>query len=221
MRFNSVPFLARVTPAGGGGGGSLTIVQQPAGVESWGNQAEVTLSAVGLGNGLLAAFRCATAAGTPTITDSAGGSWGAAVHSYAETSSNSTTYYFIRSGVTGNPTWVRANTTGSDEYRLAVIEVSGGTPVLDGTPLGATVPSLTDPWVLNFTTTQANAILMGMAVFSNNTTVANTAPITADSSSAYFGYYRGQFASSGSNSATLDLNDSRTGSYSAIVVKAS
>lgn len=219
MDFGSIPFLARSKPSGGGGGGSLTIVQQPAGVEDWGNQAQVTLSAVGSGNHLLVAVRTATAVGAPTMSDSAGNTWGSPVHSYAETGSNSTTRYYILSGVTGNPTWVRANMGGSDEYRIAAIEVSGSTPVLDGTPLGATYASLTDPWVLNFTTTQDGAILMGMAAFSNNTTVANTAPITADSSSSYFGYYRGQFATAGSNSATLDLNDSRSGAYSAIVVK--
>lgn len=209
--------LKSATPTAGGGG--LTIVQQPAKVETWGSSVERSLSAVGSGNHLIVAVRGETAAGVPTITDSAGGSWSAAVHSYGETQNNSTAYYFIRSGVTSGLTSVRATYGSGNECCIGVVEVSGGTPTLDAT-LGAVVGSLTDPWNMAFTSTADNALLVGMAAFSNATTVTDVAPLDGDAASEYFAYFRGLFPTAGSNTAVLDLNDGRQGAYSGIVVKA-
>lgn len=220
MRFNSVPFLARVTPAGGGGGGSLSVVQRPERVEDFNNSVSRSLSAVGSGNGLIVTVRCETSAGVPTISDSAGGSWSAAVHSYGETQNNSTTYYYIRNNVTSGLTSVTATWVGGNECAISVLEATGGTLTLDAT-IGAPVSSATDPYSIGFTSTANNAILVGMAVFSNNTTVADTAPVDADSGASYFGYFTGLFPTAGPNTAILDLNDPRTGAYSGIVVKGS
>lgn len=218
MRFNSIAFLARVTPSGGGG--SLSVVQRPERVETYGSSVSRSVTAVGSGNGLIVTVRCETAAGTPTISDSAGGSWSAAVHSYGETTSNSTTYYYIRNNVTSGLTSVTATWGGGNECAISVLETTGGTLTLDAT-IGATVGSLTDPWSVGFTSTANNAILVGMAAFSNNTSVADTAPVDADSGTSYFGYFTGLFPTAGSNTATLDLNDYRQGAYSGIVVKGS
>lgn len=219
MRFGSVSFLASVTPPAGGGSG-LTIVQQPAKVETYGSSVSRSLSAVGSGNGLIVTVRCETAAGAPTISDSASGSWGAAVHSYGETTNNSTTYYYIRSNVTSGLTSVTATWGGGNECCIGVVEVSGGTLSVDAT-IGATVGSSTDPWSVGFTSTVDDVVLVGMTAFSNATTVTDVAPIDADATSEYFAYFRGLFTTAGSNTASLDLSDVRTGAYSGIVVKGS
>lgn len=218
MRFVSVPFLASVTPAAAGGG--LSIVQRPERVETYGSTVDRSVSAITSGNHLLVSVRGETSAGTPTISDSAGGSWSAAVHSYGETTNNSTAYYFIRNNVTSGLTWVRATFGGGNECAISVLEAAGGALVLDAT-IGATVGSSTDPWSVGFTSTADDAILVGMAAFSNNTSVADTAPVDADSGASYFGYFTGLFPTAGSNTGTLDLSDVRTGAYSGIVVKGS
>ncbi len=220
MRFKKIPFLAALTPSGGGGGSGLTIVQQPAKVETWGNNAQRSLSPVGNGNHLIVAARGETSKGAPTITDSAGGSWGAPVHSYPETGSNSTAYYYIRTNVTSGLTWVDANFGSGGECCIGVVEVSGSAPVLDA-PISGTFTSLTDPWNIGFTSTANNAVVLGLAVFSNSTTVTDVAPIDSDGTSEYFAYFRGLFPTMGSNTAVLDLNDGRQGAYSGIVVKGS
>lgn len=205
--------------ASGGGGGSLSVVQRPERVETYGSSVSRSVTAVGSGNGLLVTVRGETAAGAPTISDSAGGSWSAAAHSYGETQNNSTTYYYIRNNVTSGLTSVTATWGGGNECAISVLEATGGTLTLDAT-IGATVGSATDPWSVSFTSTANNAILVGMAAFSNNTTIADTAPVDADSGTSYFGYFTGLFPTSGSNTATLDLDDVRQGAYSGIVVKA-
>lgn len=221
MKLNNLAFLARtVSGGGGGGGGSLTIVQQPDGVEDYTNAPSIILSAIGNGNGVVVAVRGLTSFGAPTISDNQGGSWGAAVFSAPETANNTTTWYFIRNNITSGLTTITATFSGTDECRIGVVELSGGTIVMDGSGIDSD-QAAADPWTINFTTTQNNTVLIGMAVFSNNTTIADTAPINADAATSYFGYFRGQFATAGSNSATLDLNDPRSGAYSAIVVKAS
>jgi hypothetical protein len=220
MDFRSIPFVARSKPAGGGGGGSLSKVQEPAKVETWGNSVSRSLSAVGSGNGLIVTVRGETGAGAPTISDSAGGSWSAAVHSYGETTNNSMTYYFIRNNVTSGLTSVTATFASGNECAIGVVEATGAALALD-TTLGSTVGSASDPWNMAFTSTAANTILVGMAAFSNSTTVTDVAPLDSDATSEYFAYFRGLFPTAGSNTGQLDLSDVRTGAYSGIVVKGS
>lgn len=210
---------ALVMAVAAGGGGSLTIVQQPDGVEDFTSAPAITLSAIGSGNGVVVAARGLTSFGAPTISDNQSGSWGSSVFSAPETNSNTTTWYFIRNNITSGLTTITATFGGTDECRIGAVELSGGSIVMDGSGIDSD-QSAADPWTINFTTTQNNAVLVGMAVFSNNITISDTAPINADAATSYFGYFRGQFATAGSNSATLDLNDTRSGAYSAIVVKA-
>lgn len=217
MRFSSISFLAGVTPSGGGGG-SLSIVQQPAKVETFSSSVSRSLTAVGSGNGLIVTVRAETAQGAPTMSDSAGGSWSAAVHSYGETTNNSTTYYFIRNNVTSGLTSVTATFGGGNECCIGVVETTGATLSLD-TTLGSTVGSASDPWNMGFTSTANNTVLVGMAAFSNATTVTDVSPLDSDATSEYFCYFRGLFPTSGSNTGQLDLSDVRTGAYSGIVVK--
>lgn len=222
MDFGSIPFLARAIPAGGGGGGGLTIVQQPSKVEEGFNTSvERSLSAVGTGNHLVVVVCGWTSAGAPTISDSAGGSWtGTQVHSYPETTNDTTVYFFIRAGVTGNPTWVRATYGASCECRIGVVEVSGGTPSLDGSPGGAAQSSASQ-WDHAFTSSVDDVLFIGMASFTNGQTATGISPVTTDGTAQWFAYSRGLFPTAGSNTASFTLDVARGGHKAWIVVKGS
>lgn len=210
------------TPLAGGGGGSLTIVQAPVAVETEaGTVLERSLTAVGAGNHLIVAVCGSTSGGAPTITDSAGNSWaGTQVHSYAETTNNTTTYYFIKPNVTGSPTWVRATYATDVFAALAVVETSGSSPTLDGSAGGALQATAATQWDHAFTSSVANTLFVGFGSLSNTSTVTGIAPVTAATAVAgYLVYARGLFPTAGSNTASFTLNDVRTGAKSWIVVK--
>lgn len=220
MRFRNIPFLANLTPAAPPPSSGLTVVQQPAKVEQgFGTTVERSLAAVGSGNHLVVAVCGWTSAGAPTISDSAANSWaGAQVHSYAETTNDTTIYFFILPNVTGNPTWVRATYDTSCECRIGVVEVSGGTPSLDGTP-GDAAQSSASQWDHAFTSTEDNVLFMGIASITTAQTATGIAPLVSDGTAQWFVFSRGIFPTAGSNTASFTLDVARAGHKSWIVVK--
>lgn len=217
MKFNSIAFLAQTIPSGGGATG-LTVVQAPDQTEEESNTvAQVTLSAVGSGNHLIAALRAPTSAGAPTMSDSAGNTWGTNVYSYAEAQNGTTQWYFILANVTGSPTWVRATYAGSYEMALGVVEVSGGTPSVDVS--NGLANSNTTDWGFSFTSTEDNTLFMGFGSLSNSSTATGTSPIDADGTASYFFYARGLIPTAGSNVAQVTLSDGRLGYKSFVVIK--
>lgn len=205
--------------AAGGGGSGLTIVQAPTKPDTaYTSVLETTLTAVTSGNHGVVAVYGDTALGAPTISDSAGGSWGSPVHSYAETVNNTTAYYYIRANITSGLTWVRATYSGDNFCGMGVVIVSGGTPSLDGTPGGTTQADSTS-WDHAFTSTVADVLFVGIAAFSNSATATGTSPLVANAVADFLGYSRGLFPTAGSNTANFTLADTRSGAKSWIVVK--
>lgn len=196
----------------------MIVVQNPDKAEQgYGKTVQRSLSAVASGNHLVVSVMGWSSGGTPSISDSAGGSWGAPVHSYVGT--NETTHYYLRSNVTSGLTWVRATYPNDCECRIGAIEVSGGELSLDGTP-GGTAQSSTSSWTFAFTSTADDALFVGFGALSNGATATGVSPVTSSSTPGdYFFYARGVFPDAGSNTAQVTLNDSRSGEKSWIVVK--
>lgn len=211
--------LKSATPTAGG---SLTVVQAPTPVEqAWGTQVEQALSAVGSGNSLVVVVHAPSGAGAPTISDSAGGSWGAADRTYTDGGGNST-YYFLRNGVTGGPTWVRATFGGNTGSHITAYEVSGAGAGLveDDWDFGA--QTSTDTWNMPFTSTAANVLLVAMLSVDNGSTPTGTSPLTAATATGgYQIWARGIFPTAGSNTATVTLSAGYAGSRSWLALKGS
>lgn len=220
MKLSIIPFLANVTAAPPPPSGGLTIVQEPSKVEQgYGTTVERSLSAVGSGNHLIVVVCGHTSGGEPTISDSEGGSWSTYVHSYAEASNGTTTYYYLRTNVTSGLTWVRATYGGGVECRIGVVEVSGSTVSVDST--GGTPQTTDTTWSHAFTSTEDDVVIVGIDSLSNAATATGVSPVTADATSEYFAYFRGLFPTTGSNDAQVTYSDSRNGDKSWIVVKGS
>lgn len=209
--------------AAAGGGGGLTKVQNPTRTAQYfGKTVEQALTAVGSGNHLLIGLIAPTSAGEPAWSDSAGGSTaGTLAYSYASTTGSVTMYFYIRSNVTSGLTWIRGTWTPDVEAYINVVEVSGGTPVLDGSGNGAAQSSATQ-WDHAFTSTADDAMFMGLAAFSNGTTTTGVSPVQADCpASDWYANSSGLFTTAGSNTASFTIPDARSGHKAWICVKAS
>lgn len=221
MRFNSVPFLARATPSGGGGGGSLAVVQAPTPVEQvFGTTAQQTLSAIGSGNSIVVGVYVPAAAGAPTITDSAGGTWGAAIRVY--TVGTESTHYFIRNNVTDAPTWVRATIGSGNGFQITAWEVSGAGAGLVEDAFGSGTQAASATWNMAFTSTVDDALLVALLSVEDANTPTGTSPMTAVSvTGGYQVWGHGIFPTAGSNTATVTLSASRAGTRSWLALKGS
>ncbi|MDQ7745468.1 hypothetical protein [Hydrogenophaga pseudoflava] len=213
----------RRTPlaSGGGGGGTLAVVQSPAPVEqSWGTTAEQTMAAVGSGNSIVVVVHAPTAAGVPTISDSAGGAWGAPMRTYTEGAT--ATYYWVRNNVTGGPTWVRATIAANNGFHIKAYEVSGSGAGLVEDAFGSGLQTGSDTWSMPFTSTVANVLLVAMLSVENGNTPTGTAPLTAVSATGgYQTWAHGIFPTAGSNTATVTLSAAWAGSRSWLALKGS
>lgn len=224
MRIRNLAFMGAVAAAaagGGGGGGSLAVVQASAPVEqAWGQQAQPTLSAVASGNSLVMVVFAPNGAGTPTITDSAGNTWGAAVRTYNDGSN--TTFYFIKNNVTGNPTWVRATIATNNGFHACAYEISGAGAGLVEDAFGSGAQSASATWNMAFTSTVNNALLVAMLVPVNSNTPTGVAPLTAETATGgYQIFARGIFPTAGSNTATVNLSSSWAGVRSWLALRGS
>lgn len=200
----------------------LSIVQEPdKATNFYGTSVTRSLAEVGSGNHLVVVVRAPTAVGAPVLSDSASGSWGAPVHSYAETGNGSTAYYFIQANVISGLTSITATVASAGEIEIGAVEVSGGTPVLDATG-GELQTTAATVWNHAFTSTEDDVLFIGMGALSNGATAAGTAPATSSAVAAdYFYYARGLFPTAGSNTAVVTLSDVRSGARSWIVVRGS
>lgn len=221
MRFSSIPFLAAVTPSGGGGG-SLAVAQAAAPVEQpWGTQATATFgSAVTSSNSIVVVVNAPNSAGTPTISDSAGGSWGAPIRTY--NAGSDTTFYWIRNGVTGSPTWVRGTIGANGGWHICAYEVSGAGAGLVEDSFGSGAQSASATWNMAFTSTVDNTLCVAMLGIANATTPTGTAPMTAATATGgYQVFARGIFPTAGSNTATIGLSGIWAGWRSWLVLRSS
>lgn len=221
MNFGCIPFLARATPSGGGGGGSLAVVQAPTPVQqAWGTTAEQTLSAVGSGNSIVAVVHMGTAAGTPTISDSAGNTWPTAMRTYADGSM--TTHYFKLDNVTNAPTWVRATIAANNGFHITAYEVSGAGAGLVEDAFGSGAQTANATWNMAFTSTVNNVLLVAMLSAESDNTPTGTAPLTAATATGgYQIWAHGIFPTAGSNTATVTLSASRAGTRSWLALRGS
>lgn len=221
MRFSSIPFLAAVTPSGGGGGGSLAIVQAATPVEqAWGTTATATFGgAVTSGNSVVVVAHASNGAGTPTISDSAGGSWGSPTRTYNDGSN--TTFYWILNGVTGSPTWVRGTIGSNGGWHICAYEISGAGAGLVEDAFGSGAQASSSTWNMAFTSTAANSFCAAMLAVTNATTPTGTAPMTAATATGYQVFARGIFPTAGSNTATVGLSASWAGTRSWLVLRSS
>lgn len=209
------------TPAASGGGGSLTVVQAPALSDQEFNTAvEVALSAVGSGNAVLFGVQASTSAGAPTITDSAGGSWGSPI--YTVVGASDTTYFYARSGITSGLTWVRATYGSGAPMRCGAVEVSGAGAGLALDASGGTTQSASTSWDTAFTASSASTLFMEFGQLSNFSTATGVAPLAAYSPAAsYFVLVSGVFTGSGAKTGSFTLADTRSGEKAWVAVKAS
>lgn len=200
-----------VTP-GAAGGGTLAIVQAPNQTAVVAvNNAQQALTAVGTGNALAVVVYSPTSAGAPTITDSAAGTWGAPVHSYAGANGNTFRFY-TRANISGNPTWVRATFAGDFNGYIAAVEVSGAGTSLVADATGGAAQGTAATWDFPFTSTVANTLFMGACALTNGSAPTGVAPVTASGSDGDFQTYgRGIFPTAGSNTAQITFAASRNG----------
>lgn len=211
------------TPAAtGGGGGALTIVQAPTAVEQpYGTTAQQTLSPVGTGNSLVVAVHVPSSAAVPAISDSAGNTWPAPMRSYPD-GAGVTTYYWKLDNITNAPTWVRATLTGAEGFHIAAVEVSGAGAGLVEDDFDSGLQTSTDTWNMGFTSTAANALLVGMLKVDNSNTFTPVAPLSASSATGgYQIFVQGIFPTAGANTATVGLSSGISGSRSWLVLKGS
>lgn len=219
MRFSSIPFLAAITPSGGGG--SLAVVQAAPPVEQvWGTTATTTFGgAVTSGNSIVVVAYASNGAGTPTISDSAGGSWGAPTRTYNDGSN--TTFYWIRNGVTGSPTWVRGTIGSNGGWHICAYEISGAGAGLVEDAFGSGTQSTASTWNMAFTSTVNDVVCIAMLNTDNSNTPTGTAPMTAATATGYQVFARGIFPTAGANTATVGLSVGSPGTRSYLVLRGS
>lgn len=221
MDFGSIPFLARATPSGGGGGGSLAIVQAATPVEqAFGTTAQTSMTAITSGNSVVVVAVVSNSNGTPTISDSASGSWSAAMRTYDD--GGTTTYYFKRDNITSGFTWVRATIGSNGGFHICAYELSGAGAGLVEDAFGSGAQSSTSTWNMAFTSTVADVACIATLLADNSNTPTGTAPMTAATATGgYQIFARGIFPTAGSNTATVTLSPGISGGRSFLVLRSS
>lgn len=222
MKLSNLAYLARVVASGGGGGGSLAVVQAATPVEqAWGTTATATFGgAVTNGNSIVVVAYAPTGAGTPTISDSAGNTWGAPLRTYNDGGSN--TFYWILNGAAGAPTWVRGTVAANNNWHICAYELSGAGAGLVEDAFGSGAQSASETWNMAFTSTAANTFCVAMLAVVNANTPTGTAPMTAATASGgYQVFARGIFPTAGPNTATVGLSASWAGTRSWLVLRSS
>jgi hypothetical protein len=221
MNFGSIPFVARATPVAPAAG--LAIVQDAGrNAETYTSIPQQTITAPASGNALVVAVQSSTGSGTPTVSDSAGGTWGAALFSFDGVETNTSWHVFTRNNVTDAPTWVRA-TFGSDGFNtVGVLEVSGaGTGVVVDSSGGASSVSSSATWSYPFTSTVDDVLLLAFAGFTGGCTATGVAPLVSTSDvDSYSFYARGIFPASGSNTGSVTLSASQGGDKAWVALRA-
>lgn len=204
------------------GGGSLAVVQAaPPFEQVWGTTATATFgAAVTNGNSIVVVAYASNGAGVPTISDSAGGSWGAPTRSYNDGSN--TTFYWVRNGVTDGPTWVRGTIGSNGGWHICAYEVSGAGAGLVEDAFGSGAQAASSTWNMAFTSTVANTLCVAMMSVENASTPTGVAPMTAATATGgYQVFARGIFPTAGSNTATVGLSASWAGTRSWLVLRGS
>lgn len=222
MDFGSIPFLARSKPSGGGGGGgSLAIVQAATPVEQvFGTTAQTSMTAITSGNSVVVVAVVPNGNGTPTISDSASGSWSAAMRTYNDGST--TTYYFKRDNITSGFTWVRATIGSNGGFHICAYELSGAGAGLVEDAFGSGTQSSTSTWNMAFTSTVNDVACIAALLVDNANTPTGTAPMTAATATGgYQIFARGIFPTAGSNTATVTISPGFSGVRSYLVLRSS
>lgn len=221
MKLSNLAFLARTVAGGGGGGGSLAVVQAATPVEQpFGTTAQTSMTAITSGNSVVVVVVVPNGGGTPTISDSASGSWPAAMRTYND--GGSTTYYFKRDNITSGFTWVRATVGSNQGFHICAYELSGAGAGLVEDAFGSGTQTSSSTWDMAFTSTVANVVCIATLLADNGNTPSGTAPmIAATATGGYQIFARGVFPTAGSNTATVTLTPGISGARSWLVLRSS
>lgn len=221
MKLHDIAFLARVTPSGGGGGGALSIVQEPD--PAWVSGAALfqqNVTAITSGNGVGVTVNSPTAAGAPTLSDSASGSWGAPLHTYND-ANGWTTRFYARANITSGLTWVRATFAGNTDGFIGVVEVAGGGSAISLDDSDGAAEGTTAAWQFPVTSTVDGTLLLAAANLTNGSPPTGVSPLTATSLAGDYAFYaRGLLATAGAQTGQVNLVDGRNGGKAWAVLRA-
>lgn len=202
--------------------GGLTIVQQPAPIDQGGGMSAVierSLTAVGSGNSVAMWISTATSDGTPTITDSGGGSW-TLLYSYAGVGGSGATFRFYKRDSATGITWVRATFGGDVGGLMGAVEFSGaGTGLVADDTDGATQSTAT-AWTFPYTSTVDDTFAICMGAQTNNAVSTGVSPLTSVSTGGDYSFTAtGVVAAAGSGTLQVNLADGRNGDKAWILLR--